>query len=400
MSAPSWKADLVARDPNPLARFYTRFRVQDRILLTGHSHQAWPDCGFEGQAQAWIDAAEQVDDKWQLAAAQADAVRAGYRRLLKDSEGLYSLSASTHDLLVRLLSALIVRPNAKILTTDREFYSATRQFLRLREAGWTIDFVDADPAQDVGVRLAESIDDATTCVYVSTVFFHNAQIAGGLRRLAEKCQRRGVPLILDTYHHLNAVPFSLRKLGAEQAYIVGGGYKYCQLGEGNAFLRFPPDCNLRPLITGWFSDFSSLPGDPTRKIEYGQGGERFAGATYDPTSHYRAARVFEFFRDQDLTVELLREISQRQISLLAREFDALDLDPKTLARDRTVDLHQVAGFLALRSPRAKEIQAHLAQQGIATDSRDTTLRLGPAPYLSESQLKDAVGVLGEIVTRL
>ena len=29
------------------------------------------------------------------------------------------------------------------------------------------------------------------------------------------------------------------------AFVVGGGYKYCQLGEGNAFLRFPPGCELR-----------------------------------------------------------------------------------------------------------------------------------------------------------
>src|SRR5262245_34123045 len=35
-------ADLRQR-PNALARFYTRFRVADRLLLTGHSHQAWPD---------------------------------------------------------------------------------------------------------------------------------------------------------------------------------------------------------------------------------------------------------------------------------------------------------------------------------------------------------------------
>ena len=30
-------------------------------------------------------------------------------------------------------------------------------------------------------------------------------------------------------------------------------------------------------------------------VEYPKGGMRFAGATYDPTSHYRAARVFDFF---------------------------------------------------------------------------------------------------------
>ena len=38
------------REPNALAPHYSRFRVAERLLLTGHSHQAWPDCGFAGTA--------------------------------------------------------------------------------------------------------------------------------------------------------------------------------------------------------------------------------------------------------------------------------------------------------------------------------------------------------------
>ena len=53
---------------NPLAQHYSRFRVSERLLLTGHSHQAWPDVGFEAQQRAWLDAAELVDDKWARAA--------------------------------------------------------------------------------------------------------------------------------------------------------------------------------------------------------------------------------------------------------------------------------------------------------------------------------------------
>jgi len=32
--------------PNAIARHYSQFRVAERLLLTGHSHQAWPDRGF------------------------------------------------------------------------------------------------------------------------------------------------------------------------------------------------------------------------------------------------------------------------------------------------------------------------------------------------------------------
>ena len=70
---------------NPLARHYSRFRVAERLLLTGHSHQAWPDVAFEAQQQAWLDAAELVDDKWERAEARAADVRDGFARLLGDT---------------------------------------------------------------------------------------------------------------------------------------------------------------------------------------------------------------------------------------------------------------------------------------------------------------------------
>ena len=70
-----------------LARYYSRFRVAERLLLTGHSHQAWPDVSFEAQQRAWLDAAEFVDAKWERAAQQASLVQAGFRRLLNDADG-------------------------------------------------------------------------------------------------------------------------------------------------------------------------------------------------------------------------------------------------------------------------------------------------------------------------
>ena len=94
---------------NPLAKHYSRFRVSDRLLLTGHSHQAWPDVGFEAQSRAWLDAAELLDEKWDRAATQANLVRAGFARLLGDTSANIALGQNTHELVVRWLSALPFR---------------------------------------------------------------------------------------------------------------------------------------------------------------------------------------------------------------------------------------------------------------------------------------------------
>ena len=268
--------------PNALAPFYSHFRVAERLLLTGHSHQAWPDIGLDAQVQAWLDAARHVDDKWEQAFGQAERVRAGFARLLGDGGGGIALAPNTHELVVRLLSAMPLRDRPRLVTTDGEFHTVRRQLDRLAEEGVTVVRVAEAPLDSVAARLADAVDDRTALVLVSAVFFDSGRIALGLGAVAEQCRRSGAALLVDAYHALNVVPLPLVENGLGDAYVVGGGYKYCQLGEGNCFLRLPPECELRPVITGWFSEFTALE-DRSRpdRVAYGTAGDRFAGATYE-----------------------------------------------------------------------------------------------------------------------
>jgi kynureninase len=244
--------------PNALTPHYSRFRVAERLLLTGHSHQAWPDRGFEAQAEAWLDAARHVDDKWEHAFAKAERVPEGFARLLGDAGGGIALAANTHELLVRLLSALPLRARPRLVTTDGEFHTIRRQLDRLAEEGLEVTRVAEAPLESLAARLARAVDDRTAMVLVSAVFFDTGRIARGLGEVAASCRRHGAALLLDVYHALNVVPVSLADEGLGDAFVVGGGYKYCQLGEGNCFMRIPPDSALRPVVTGWFSEFTAL----------------------------------------------------------------------------------------------------------------------------------------------
>ena len=385
-------------DPKALARHYARFRVSERLLLTGHSHQAWPDVAFEAQQRSWLDAAELADRKWDRAEEKAERFRRGLTELLDDPGGHIALAPNTHELVVRFLSALPLRERPRLVTTDGEFHTIRRQLDRLAEEPIEVVKVAALPAATLAERVVAAIDARTAAVLVSSVLFETAHIVPGLGGVMEACSEVGAELLVDAYHHVNVVPFSIAADGLEEAFVVGGGYKYMQMGEGNCYMRVPGDCTLRPVITGWFSEFATLAekGD-TDGTAYGAGAARFAGATYDPTSHYRAAAVLDFFDTQAMTPEALRETSRHQVGLLAEAFDALDADPTVVDRDRSVGLDDVAGFLALRSPRAGELSAALAERGVMTDHRGDTLRFGPAPYLTDAQLEDAVAVLGEVV---
>jgi kynureninase len=378
------------QSPNALAPFYKKFHVEERLLLTGHSHQAWPDCGFEGQQQAWLDAAEFLDAKWDRAFEKAELVRKGFARLLDDADGEIALGTNTHELVVRFLSALPLRARPRIVTTDGEFHSLRRQLDRIAEEQIEIVRVRSNPASEVPDLLVQATDDRTAAVIVSSVFFQTGQITPGLDEVMHRCLKTGAELLIDAYHSLNVVSFSLKRGKLKNAFVVGGGYKYCQLGEGNCFFRFPKDCRLRPIATGWFSEFGLLEEAQKSQVLYGSGPARFAGSTYDPTSPYRAAEVFDFFRRQVLHPELLRQVSRRQIQLLAEQFDSLDLNPKLISRDRSIPLENIGGFLALHAPKAGQICQSLRERGVFTDYRGQVLRFGPAPYLSDRQIIDAI----------
>ena len=381
---------------NPLASYYSRFRVGERLLLTGHSHQAWPDVGFEAQQRAWLDAAEFVDEKWERAAEQANLVRAGFARLLGDSPANIALGQNTHELVTRWLSALPFRQRTRLVTTDGEFHTLRRQLDRLAEEGVVVTKVAAHPADTLADRVASAVDDRTLAVLMSSVLFETAAIVAGLDRVAAACATHGAELLIDAYHHLNVVPFDLSSLGLHSAFVIGGGYKYCQLGEGNCFLRVPDGCQLRPILTGWFAEFEALEYRGRERVTFGDGAAAFAGATYDPTSHYRAAAVFAFHQQHGLTAGELRRISQRQTGVLVSAFDSLDVSP-AMAQVEAMPRERRGGFLAIRAPLAREYAQRLRGRRVLADARGDVLRLGPAPYLRDDQLTDAVAALGEVI---
>jgi kynureninase len=376
-----------------LAEHYSAFRVSERLSLTGHSHQSWPDVARDGQLEAWQDAAEHADLKWERAFAKAERLRDGVRVLLEDPGAPVALAGNTHELVLRFLSALPLRERPKLVSTDGEFHTLRRQLGRLDEERLEVVRLAARPVDTLAERLAAEAPGASA-VLVSAVLFEDSRIVPGLPALAEACARTGGELLVDAYHALGCLPFTIA--GLERAWIVGGGYKYLQLGEGNCFLRLPPQADeLRPAITGWFAEFDELHAEHgSGRTPYPRGSMRFAGSTYDPTSHYRAARVLDFFVEHDLTPERLRASYLHQTGLLAERFDQLDLPDVT--RDRETPLSAFGGFLALESDRAEELSRLLLDAGVVTDSRGRYLRLGPAPYHSDEQLETAIERLGAV----
>lgn len=369
------------------------------ILLTGHSHQAWPLAAREGMLAYFDDTARYVDDKWGRVAAVADEVR---RKILvrlgfPESDAL-AFGKSTHELVYRLLTCL--PRGARVVVTTGEFHSLDRQLRRLAEEGLSVEWVDAHPRASLAERLAAATTADTALVALSAVLFEDAYVVRDIERVLERARQVGAVALVDAYHAFNVVPLSeTEQLGPawDDAFVTAGGYKYGQMGEGVCFLRLPPSAEaMRPVYTGWFADFASLEKPRGKRsvdrVDYASGGDRFAGATFDPVSLYRARAVLEHFDRFELDARTLRAISVRQTSLLV---DRLCAAGASIVSPE--DAHHRGGFVAVRCADAHAVVRSLRSQGVFVDARGDALRAGPAPYLLDDELERGAAAIAAAV---
>ncbi len=368
---------------------------EGRILLTGHSHQAWPDVAKDALARSFDDAARFADDKWSEAVFPT-IERVGQKILTRMGfapTDAITFGKSTHELGFRLITCLPTRDRPRIVTTQSEFHSLRRQLQRLEEEGFEIVWVESRPREGLTERLIQAITPGTALVAFSTVLFEDAYVVEDLGAIFARAAEVGAIALADAYHAFNVVPLVWGAAG-EGAFVTAGGYKYASFGEGMCWLRVPPGCSLRPVYTGWFAEFGDLTKAPSGRVAYADGNARFAGATFDPSSVYRAEAVLDHWDRFGLSPAHLRAISTRQTTRILAALDAAGLGEQVMsARDPA----RRGGFVAVRVSDGDTTTAALRQKNVFVDARRNVVRLGPAPYLEDAEIDRGVEAFIDVV---
>ncbi|MEZ4296415.1 MAG: aminotransferase class V-fold PLP-dependent enzyme [Polyangiaceae bacterium] len=377
------------------SRFLSSPEAQGRILLTGHSHQAWPDVARDAQLACFDDAARLVDDKWGDAVfPKIDAVgKKILARMGFAEDDAIAFGKSTHELVFRLMTCFRASERPRIVTTDSEFHSLYRQASRLAEEGYDIAWVPGWPREGLADRVLEALTPGTRMVALSAVMFEDAHVVPRMGDILARAREIGAVALVDAYHAFNVVPMDLGT-DAESAFVTAGGYKYAAFGEGVCWLRIPRDCQLRPVDTGWFADFAALEGPRSHAVGYGGGGARFAGATFDPSCFYRAEAVLAHWDRFGLTPARLRELSLAQTARVIARLDAKGLGDRVVsAREES----RRGGFVAVRCKAAEEAVKALRNHNVFVDARGDLLRIGPAPYLTNEELDRGVDLVASVL---
>ena len=370
----------------------------ERLHFASHSHHLWPDASFEGQVEAWNDAALLADRKWDKVMGEVWPEAQGHvaRELGTGAPDAVVFSSNTHDFLIRLVTAAPRRNGAlRVLTTDGEFHSARRQFARWAEEGWiTLDRVETEPFDDFPERfLREARTGDHDFILVSQVLFGSGRTFDAIEELAALGRPDGPWVVIDGYHAFMAVARPFGQLAARSAFYLGGGYKYAMAGEGCAFLHAPEGFGPRPPVTGWYAEFEDL-SLPPGSVGYAKDATRFLGATFDPSGLYRFNAVQRMLAENGLSTErtsaYVRGLQQRLLDLLAGTPVARAelLNP--------LDQGAHARFLAFRIADAQRWYEALKARNCITDVRGDVLRIGFGIYQDEEDVDRLAALLGEL----
>jgi selenocysteine lyase/cysteine desulfurase len=368
-----------------------------RLHFASHSHHLWPDASFDGQVEAWNDAALLVDRKWDKVMEEVwpEAQAHVARELGAGRPDAIVFSSNTHDFLIRLVTAA-PRKGAgplRVLTTDGEFHSARRQFARWQEEGWiALERVAAEPFDSFSERFLKCAQSGEhDLIFVSQLLFGSGRVFDRVAELAALGRPEGPWVVVDGYHAFMALDRPFGEEAARTAFYLGGGYKYAMAGEGCAFLHAPPGFGPRPPVTGWFAEFEDL-SLPPGSVGYARDASRFLGATFDPSGLYRFNAVQRMLAEQGLTTARINahvEALQRQ---LLAGIGGTALGGAELLNPLDGSGH--ARFLAFRSPEAQRWYAELKAQNCITDVRGDVLRIGFGIYQDESDVARLVALIG------
>jgi len=365
---------------------YSRFlaTAPERLHFAAHSHHPWPDVTREAQLEAWDDAARLADLKWDRVFGDVVTEAQGHIASVLDlpAPAQIAFAPNTHEFLVRLLSCFPPGRKLKVVTTDAEFLSFSRQMTRLEEEALVdVTRVPAEPFSSFSARFIESArSPGNDLIFLSQVFFNSGFVVQDLEAIVEAAAPRAM-VVIDGYHGFFAIPTSLRRV-ADRAFFLAGGYKYAQSGEGVCFLSVPRGFEGRPLNTGWFAGFGSLESGDFQRVPFSRDGFRLMGATFDPVGLYRFNAVARLFKSNGLTIAAVDAHVKSLQRLFLKGLGGRE-GASPSPSDLIAPLDGISGlghFLTFRRADAASIADRLAARRVIVDHRGDRLRFGFGMY--------------------
>ena len=321
--------------------------------------------------------------EWEHWVERAEAARAAFARLVGAHPDEVAVVTSVSQAVSAVVSTLDLSARPRIVLSELEFPTvgqiAHAQELRGAEVVHVLPEADGTiPAE----RFAEAVDERTALVCCTAVSFRTgARLDVG--EVARIGHERGALVLADSYQAVGSVPLDARELGVD--FLAGGTVKYllASAGLGFLFVRDGLLPGLTPTQTGWFADEDIFEMQIARYRPHASARRFDAGTPPVPNIYAGLAGMglVEQAGVQAIATHV-RELNER---LLA----GLDELGATVATPRS----SYGALVCVASTDPQALVGALAQERIATSSRDRNLRISLHLYNVEEDVDHVLDAL-------
>jgi selenocysteine lyase/cysteine desulfurase len=202
----------------------------------------------------YLGGLEEFGSLWETWVGVQERVRTLLARTFHADEAEVAITASASAAVSAVATCFDFSTGPRtIVTTSLEFPTIGQIWHAQERRGAQVVHVPADPDNRLPVeRVIAAIDGDTALVSVTHICYRNGAM-NDIAAIVDAAHARGVPVLVDAYQSVGAVPIDFRTLGAD--FLVGGVLKYMLGSPGVGFLLVNPErtSELVPLTTGWFA---------------------------------------------------------------------------------------------------------------------------------------------------
>ena len=275
-------------DPSTVGSFRERFPIFEHTTYVNSCSQGALADSVRASFTPYLDGLERDGSLWASWVAKQEEVRGLLARVFATTDDQVAVTPSASAAVNSIASAVLTETRRTVVTTSLEFPTVGQIWHAQERRGARVVHVPADEDHRLPLdRLAAAIDDETAIVSVTQVCYRNGAMLD-VQAIVDLAHSRGVPVLVDAYQAVGALPIDFEALGAD--FLVGGVLKYMLgvPGVGFALVNAATTSEFIPTVTGWFAardifsmDISSY--DPAKDAR------RFEGGTPTVPSLYPTA---------------------------------------------------------------------------------------------------------------
>ncbi|MGW8265689.1 MAG: aminotransferase class V-fold PLP-dependent enzyme [Longimicrobiales bacterium] len=341
-------------------------------------------------ADAYLESWRRDGMDWDRWAAEVEAARASFARLIHADPGDVAICTSVSQATSSVASALdYSRGRRKVVVTEGEFPTVGQVWMAQERRGARVAWV---PARDGVIPLEgyEPVMDEETLLVSACHGYYQSGFKQDLVSVVGMAREVGALVYVDAYQTLGTGPLDVGTLDVD--FLASGALKFLLAIPGIAFLYVKPSVaeTLEPAVTGWFGRKDPFSFDP-RDLSWAPGARRFETGTPPVLEAYVARASMDLL--QEVGLEAMGSWNRELSNALVVGGEARGL--RLLGTRDAVRKAPTTAFLVSGDSHGLELR--MRDRGVLASARGPAIRLAPHFYSTLNDVEVALDALEDVL---